>query len=60
MKTVRILSKGLKFLMDRNYRTLYLAEKGFYNRLSDEEFLKLIFGLIMKESLDLDNPQTFN
>lgn len=38
----------------------YLSKIGFYNKISDEKYLKKEFKLRMGYNLDLQNPQTFN
>lgn len=55
-----ILKKGLKFLVDKNYRFLVRAEQGAYDDWPDEKFLKRKFAAIMGEDLDLEVPRTFN
>ena len=55
-----IISKGVKFLTDSTYRKINLMNRGFYNSLSDEEFLKMRFKLLIGTELDLDAPRTFN
>lgn len=38
----------------------YLTKIGFYNKMSDEKYIKKEFKLRMGYNLDLQNPQTFN
>ena len=47
-------------MKDKKYYKLYLASHGWYNYLSDKEFLQMVYPLIMKKSLDLENPKIFN
>ena len=54
------LSKLKSFVIDKNYRTLLLAEKGFFNGMDDEKYLRLIFNARMGHPLNLENPVTFN
>lgn len=49
-----------KLIFDKDYRFRFLADRGFYDRLSDEEYLKRAFKAKMGQKLDLDNPCTFN
>ena len=56
-RTVEMLQK---FLFDPQIRMGYLTELGVYDRMSDEEFLKMKFKRVMGKELDLENPQTFN
>lgn len=37
-----------------------LGRRGFFNWLSDEKYLKLVYFVEFKKKLDLNNPQTFN
>lgn len=47
-------------LIDEDKRFLWLAYHGFYNNLSDEEFLKRKFKARLGYTLNLDNPKTYN
>ncbi|KRN88441.1 ATP-grasp fold amidoligase family protein [Ligilactobacillus ceti] len=49
-----------KFFFDEKARMGYLTELGFYNKLSDQKYLKKKFKALMGYELDLDNPKTFN
>ena len=49
-----------RVLIDPSYRFESLGTRGFYNDLSDEEYLKRMFKARMGYELDLSNPQTFN
>lgn len=60
MNLSRMLSGCWKFLTRRDYRILYLAGQGWYDSLSDEEYLKMVFPLIMGKPLNLEEPKTFN
>lgn len=53
------MNKIKAFLTDPNFRLSILASRGFYNRMSDEDFLKRKYKLKFGESLDLENPQKF-
>jgi len=57
---VKYITKMQKFLFDKKYRSIYLMNTGFFNALSDEEFLKKKFLYTMGRELDLDSPRTFN
>lgn len=37
-----------------------LGHRGFFNWMSDEVYLKLVYRILMGKKLNLDNPQTFN
>ena len=54
------LQKGIRFLKDKNYRFLILANKGRYDAMPDEAYLKRKFKAMMGKELDLQNPKTFN
>ena len=57
--TVRI-DKAIKFLTDPDYRFLINANKGKYESLPDDEYLKRMFKARLGYEMNLDNPQTFN
>lgn len=54
------MKKFFKFLFDKNYRFLILADHGFYNNLSDKEYISRKFFAQNGVTLDLDNPKTYN
>ena len=49
-----------RILFNPSYRFESLGTRGFYNNLSDEEYLKRMFKARKGYELDLSNPQTFN
>lgn len=55
-----MLEKIWRFLSDEKIRFNYLTVMGFYNHLSDEEFLKKKFKLYTGKDLNLSAPETFN
>ncbi|MBP3376887.1 MAG: glycosyl transferase [Clostridia bacterium] len=55
-----MIRKALKYVFDPNYRFIIDANRGKYNNLPDEEFLKRKFKVIFGRELDLKAPQTFN
>ena len=55
-----LFRKGCKYIFDRDYRFLFDVNRGKYNRMEDEEFLKKVFRASMGRELDLEHPQTFN
>ena len=61
---LEVLSKlckvGMSFLTKPYYRTRVLIKLGYYDSLSDEEFLKKVFPKYMGYPLDLENPKTFS
>ncbi len=54
------IKKLPKYLSDPDYRFLINAGLGFYNGMSDEEYLKRKFRSSVGRELDLENPRTFN
>lgn len=55
-----MIKKLLKLIYDPQYRFVKLSEYGFYNNLSDEEFIKRKFRAELGYELNLQNPRTFN
>lgn len=54
-------AKNLKrILLNSSYRFESLGSRGFYNHLSDEEYIRRMFKARMGYELDLDHPLTFN
>ena len=37
-----------------------LGKRGLLNWMPDDQYLKIVYHLIFKKKLDLDNPETFN
>lgn len=55
-----LIGKGLKFILDKNYRFLFLASRGKYDSMDDEEYIKRKYKAIFGTELDLENPKTYN
>ena len=55
-----MVDKIIKFITNPETRFGYLSKMGFYNKMSDEDFLKKEFYLKTGKELDLNNPKTFN
>lgn len=49
-----------QFVLDPKVRFGYLTRAGFYNHMSDEEYLSRKYQLYFGQKLNLQNPQTFN
>lgn len=56
----RYLGMINNFLFDPKIRFGYLSTIGFYNWMSDEQFLKKEYFLQMGKTLNLNDPKTFN
>ena len=48
------------FISDKDYRFRFLASKGFYHGMSDEEYLKRMYKASTGKELNLIQPETFN
>ena len=48
------------FISDKDYRFRFLASKGFYHNISDEEYLRRMYKAATGKDLNLDHPETFN
>ena len=55
-----LITKGFKYIFNKDYRFDINRALGFYNKMPDDEFLKILFKSRLKYDLDLDNPKTFN
>lgn len=60
MKLSKLCKVGMSFLTKPYYRTRVLIKLGYYDNLSDEDFLKKVFPKYMGYPLDLENPKTFS
>ena len=49
-----------KIIFDPSYRFESLGTRGFYNHLSDEDYIKRMFKARLGYPLDLQHPQTYN
>ncbi len=58
MNTSKMTAR-VKVMTDPFKRMLFLSSRGFYDRVSDEEWLKKAFRLYMKKELNLDDPKTY-
>lgn len=50
----------IRFIKDKRYRFVALAEKGLLNWMPDKMYLRKKFKLVMGQDLDFGNPVTFN
>ena len=60
MNLSNLLRKAKKFITDKDYRFLLLAEYGVYNGLSDEAYIRKKYRAKMGKELHLEHPRTFN
>ncbi len=60
MKPSTILKKAYDYITDKNYRVIFNAHRGFYNRMDDRKYIELMYSALMHKELNLDNPQSFN
>lgn len=60
MNIKRLFNRGMKLLTDADYRFLVLSNRGKYDSMPDEEYLKRKFKAFIGQELNLENPQTFN
>ena len=60
MKTISKIMTIFKSIYDSDSRFKLLYRFGFYNKLSDYEYLKLMFKAYMGKELDFNNPKTLN
>ena len=54
------MNNALDLISDKNKRFLWLAYHGFYQNMSDEEFIRRKFQASLGYSLNLEDPITFN
>lgn len=52
--------KLIKFVRYADYRFLVLSSLGFYNKISDEKYVKKMFKVSLGRQLNLTQPTTFN
>ena len=55
-----LVKKIHMFLFNKEKRTTFLAQKGFYKNMSDETFLRMQFRNVFGRELDLDSPSTYS
>lgn len=52
---------GVKiFLTNKEKRTVFLSQHGFFHKMSDEEFIKMQYKNVFGYDIDLNNPVTYN
>ena len=60
MDIKNIVTKGIKYCTDSDYRFAFNASRGKYNNMPDEEYLVKLFKAKLGYNLNLKNPATFN
>lgn len=60
MKFLDLVKKVCLIISDKKVRFSFLRGHGFYDSLSDEDFLKKAFLICVGYPLNLERPQTFN
>ncbi len=56
----KIIKCAIRYITDVNYRFLINARFGFYNSMTDAEYLKKMYKARLGKPLNLSSPQTFN
>lgn len=54
------VNKGLRYVMDADYRFMANSDRGFYHYMDDATYLKRLFRCKLGYDLNLENPRTFN
>ena len=54
------MNKFIRFIVDPKFRCSILASRGWYNSMSDEDYIKRKYKLSFGKELNLDSPQTYN
>ena len=60
MSIIKKMQNLKNLIFDKRFRTVLLADKGFYSHMSDEKYLKKMYQAKMGKKLNLDHPVTFN
>lgn len=55
-----IVNKIIRFCLNKDYRFIILANRGFYAYLDDKKYLERMFRVQLGENLNFENPVTFN
>ncbi len=55
-----IVKKIIRFCLNKDYRFLILANRGFYAYLDDKKYLERMFRVQLGKNLNFENPVTFN
>ena len=60
MNIKKLINRGFKYIVNKDYRFRINAAYGKYNDMPDEEYIKKQFKACMGNELNLENPKTFN
>ncbi len=60
MKIQKYTKAGWRLLTEKDFRFLFLANRGKYDKMPDEEYLKKAFKASLGYDLNLEDPKTFN
>lgn len=53
-------SRIFKILKNPKLLFLTLGQRGFFNWMDDEKYIKIAYKILMKKNLNLDNPKTYS
>lgn len=59
MAESNIVRRARRFFSDEQYRMNIFVNSGFYNKMPDEQYLKMLYKVYLGKELNLENPQTF-
>lgn len=60
MKLKKYAKASWNLLTDKDYRFLFNADRGRYDTMPDDEYLKRMFKASVGYDLNLDKPRSFN
>ncbi|SEL56907.1 TupA-like ATPgrasp [Ruminococcus sp. YRD2003] len=52
--------KVFNVLKDKNKRFLFLAQRGYYNKMGDRDYIERLYEAKFGKRINLDSPQTYN
>ena len=60
MRINRLVRGAFRYLFDPNYRFLFMASKGKYREMPDQEFLSAMYKAIFGQTINWETPTGFN
>lgn len=57
---IKYIRAAFKALINKQYRTRVLLERGYYKNCSDEDYLRIAYKAYVGRDLNIDEPKTFN